>query len=162
MQEPNERSPTPPTKASLEMNEEQELALALELSAQAERERANALRLAQEQDMDRAVKQSLIDSAPRPGPSGSRPGPSTVRNENVPSSSTIPRDVHPRSQKPVSRNVTLSPVDVQLKEDEKLARFLAAKYDSERPKSQETTQRVDPKPSGPPLYRYADMETGAR
>jgi hypothetical protein len=151
------------------MNEEQELELALELSAQIERERANALRLSQDEDLARAVEQSLIDSAPRPEPSGSRPGPSTLDDENVASSSsTIPRDTHTRSQEPVSRNVTLLSVDVQLKEDEELARRLEAEYDSARPTpSPERNQRVDPpKPSeSPPLPRYADVvgkETGAR
>jgi hypothetical protein len=150
------------------MNEEQELALALKVSAQTERERASALRLAQDEDFARALEQSLIDSAPRPGPSGSRPGPLTLDNEIVASSSsTIPRDAHPRSEKPVSRNTTLLPVDVQLKEDEELARRLEAEYDSTRPTpSQETNQRVDPRPpEGPPLPRYADVvgrETGAR
>jgi hypothetical protein len=151
------------------MNEEQELELALELSARIERERANALRLAQDEDLARAVEQSLIDSAPRPGPSKSRPGPSTLDNESASSSSSsaVPRDAHPRSQKPVSRNVTLSRVDVQLKEDEELARKLEAEYDTARPTpSPETNQRVDPKPSeSPPLPRYADIvgkETGAR
>lgn len=148
------------------MNEEQEFALALELSRQAERERANALLLAQEEDIDRAVKQSLIDAALRSGPSGSRP--STLDNENVPSSSSsIPRDVQPRSPKPLSRNVTALPVDVQLKQDEELARRLEAEYDSERPSpSSETNQRADPNPSeGPPLPRYPDIvdrEPGTR
>jgi hypothetical protein len=147
------------------------LELALRLSAQTERERANALRVAQEEDLARALEQSLIESAPRPGPSGSRPrpGPSTLDNESVASSSsTIPRDAHPRSQKSVSRNVALRPVDVQLKEDEELARRLEAEYDSGRPtpSSPQTNQRVESKPSeGLPLPRYADIvgkETGAR
>ena len=165
--------PTPPsakapTEGSHGINEEQELELALELSAQTERERANALLLAQDEDLARALEQSLIDSAPRPGPSGSRPGPSTLDNENVASSSsTIPRDAHPRSQKPVSRNVGRRPVDVQLKEDEELARRLEAEYDStRRTPPPETNQRVDPRPPEvSPLPRYADIvgkETGAR
>jgi hypothetical protein len=157
-----------PTEGSSGMNEEQELELALELSAQAERERANALLLAQDEDLARAVERSLIESAPRLGPSGSQPGPSTLNTENVASSSsTIPWDAHPSSQKPVSRNATLLPVDVQLREDEELARRLEAEYDStRRTPSPETNQRVEPRPSeGPPLPQYADVvgkETGAR
>lgn len=175
MQAPNDTalpaSPSaksPAAEGAFGINEEQEFELALELSAQIERERANALRLAQDEDLARAVEQSLIDSAPRPGPSGPRPGASTLDDENVASSSSkIPRDAHPRSQKPVSRNVTLLPVDVQLKEDEELARRLEAEYDSARSTpSLETNQRGDPKPSeGPPPPRYADIvgkETGAR
>lgn len=165
---PTSPSAKSPAEGSSGINEEQELELALELSAQTERERTNALFLAQDEDLARALEQSLIDSAPRPGPSGSRPSPSTLDNANVASpSSTIPRDAHPRSQKAVSRNVTLLPVDVQLKEDEELARRLEAEYDSARPTpSPEANQRVDPRPSeGPPLPRYADIvgkETGAR
>jgi hypothetical protein len=164
---PSAKSPAD-AEGSFGINEEQELELALELSARTERERTNALLLAQDEDLARALEQSLIDSAARPGPSGSRPGPSTLDNANVvSSSSTIPRDAHPRSQKAVSRSVTLLPVDVQLKEDEELARRLEAEYDSARPTpSPETNQRAGPKPSeGPPLPRYADVvgkETGAR
>ena len=160
---------SPTAEGSFGINEEQELELALKLSAQAEEERASALRTAQDEDLARALEQSLIDSAPRPGPSGSRPGPSTLGNENVASSSssTIPRDPKPRSQKSISPKTTLSPVDVQLKEDEELARRLETEYDSTHPSpSQETNQRVDPRPpEGPPLPRYADVvgrETGAR
>lgn len=155
------------------MDEEEEFKLALELSKQTERERANALLLAQDEDLARALEQSLIDSASRPErpePSGSRPGPSTLDNENVASSSsTIPQDTHPRSEKPVSRNVTLLSVDgllkSQLKEDEDLARRLETEYDSELPTpTSETNQGVDHKPSeGPTLPRYADIvgkETG--
>lgn len=147
------------------MNEEEELALVLELSAKIEREREEALRRAQEEDIALATRQSLIDSARRPGPSGSRPGPSTLDNENASSSSTIPRDVRPRSPKPVSRKVTLRPIDVQLKEDEALARKLEAEYESERlTPSSEKNQKVDHKPSeSPPLPRYDDIvgkETG--
>ncbi|KAF8505673.1 hypothetical protein F5888DRAFT_459997 [Russula emetica] len=167
VQEPNDTalpaslpSAKSPVEGSFGINEEQELELALKLSAQTERERANALLLAQDEDLARALEQSLVDSAPRAGPSGSRPGPLTPDNESVPSSSsTILRDAHPRSQKPVSRNVSLLPVHVQLKEDEELARRLEAEYDSERPApSPETNQRVDPTPSEtPPLPRYADI-----
>ena len=169
VREPNEPFAKSPTERSLGINEEQELALALELSKQAERERADALRRAQEEDIDQAVKRSLIDSATRPGPSGSRPGPSTLDNDNVPSSSSmIPRDTHPRSPKPVSRTVTLSAVvEEQLKKDAELARQLKAKFDSEHPTpAQETNQRVDPQPpEGPPLPSYDDIvgrATGTR
>jgi hypothetical protein len=154
------------------MNEEQMLKHVLELSeqaAEAERERAKALLLAQEEEFAQAVKQSLIGSPTRPGPLGPRPGPSTLDNENVPSSSSIPRDAHPHSQRPGSRKVTLSPVDIQLKKDEEFARMLEAEYDSGRPMPSsppEANQRVDPKPSeSPPLPRYADIvgkETGTR
>lgn len=153
------------------MNEEEEFELALELSKQTERERANAL-LAQDEDFARALEQSFIDSASRPGPSGSRPGPSTFDNENVASSSsTIPQDTRSRSEKPVSRNVTLLSADgllkALLKEDENFARRLETEYDSELPTpTSETNQRVDHKPSeGPGLPRYADIvgkETGTR
>ena len=175
-QEPNDVAlPTSPSaKSSAEdpfgMNEEEELELALKLSAQAERERAKVL-LSQDEDLARALEQSeqVFNSAPRPGPSGSRPGPSTLDNGNMPSSSSmITRDAHPRNEMPVSRNVTILPVDVQLKEDEELARRLEAEYDNERPApTPETNQRVDPNPSEgpPPLPRYADIvgrETGAR
>lgn len=165
---PTSPSAKSPAESSVGINEEQELELALKLSAQVERERADALRLAQDEDLARALEQSLIDSAPRPGPSGSRPGPSTFDNGSASSSSSaIPRDAHPHSQKPVSRNVTLSQVDVQLKEDEELARRLEAEDDSaRRTPSPETNQRADPKPTeSPPLPRYADVvgkETGAR
>jgi hypothetical protein len=173
VQEPNDAAPLPPPKSPVEgsdeMNEEQQIELALELSARVERERVDALLRAQEEDIKRALERSLIDSAPRRGSSASRPGPSTLNYENVPSSSsTIPRDAHhPRSQKPVSRNVTLSPVDVQLQKDEELARQLEAEDDIQSPTQHpETNQRVDPNPSnGPPLPPYGDIvgrETGTR
>lgn len=157
---------SPPAKSPAEgssgMNEEQELELVLKWSAETERARAEALLRAQDEDLARALEQSLIDSAPRPGPSVSRPRPSTLNNENMASSSsTIPRDPHPhsqKSQKPVSLNVTVSPVDLQLKEDEELARRLEAE-DSPRPMpTPETNQRVDPKPpESPSLPRYGDI-----
>ena len=174
VQEPIEPSPKSPVEGSPEMNEDEELALALKLSEQDERERENALRLAQEEDLRQAMKQSLIDSAPRPGPLGPRPGPSssTLDDENVPSSSSmILRDIHPRSPKPVSRHATLLAIDAQVKEDEELARELArkleAEFDSERSSpTSETNQRLDSKSSeSPPLPRYPDIvgkETGTR
>ncbi len=148
-----------PAEGSLGMNEEEEFELALALSVQTERDQFLAL----DEDLARAMEQSLNDSAPRPGPSGSRPGPSTLDSESVASSSPT----NPRSQQPVSRNVTQSSVDVQLQEDEALARRLEAEYDGEPPTpTLGTNHRADPKPSeSPPMSRYADVvvkETGTR
>ena len=135
------------------MNEEQVLKLVLELSEQTERERLKAL-FAQEKDIAQAVERSLIDSPPRPGPSGPRPGPSTLVNENASSSPTILRD-----PLPLPHTVTLLPVDIQLKEDEELARRLEAEYDSgPSTPSSETKQRVDPIPSeSAPLPPYTNI-----
>jgi hypothetical protein len=151
-----------PVKGSLGINEEVELELALELSKHTEREHANSL-LSHDEDLARALERSLLDPAPRPLHPRLRPKLSIIDSEPViPSSSAKPWDAHSRSQKPVSHGPTLSPVDVQLKEDEAFARRLEAQYHSEP--TTPTPHNVDPKPSeNPPLPRYADIvgkETG--
>lgn len=141
------------------MKEEEELELALELSVHTEREHANSL-LSHDEDLARALERSLLDPAPRPVPQRLRPDRLIVDSEPMASSSSAkPWDAHPRSQKAVSRAPTLSPVDVQLKEDEALARRLEAKYDNEHTTpTSERVRSVDPQPSEhPPLPRYADI-----
>ena len=141
------------------MKEDEELELALELSVRTEREHANSL-LSHDEDLARALERSLLDPAPRPAPQKLRPARLVVDSEPMPSSSSAkPWNANPRSPNPVSRAPTLSPVDVQLKEDEALARRLEAKYDSERTTpTSETTPNVDPQPpEQPPLPRYADI-----
>jgi hypothetical protein len=148
------------------MNEEEELKLALELSAHAEREHANSL-LSHDEELARALEESLLDTPAHPG---IRPGSLVVDSVNVASSSTStkPRDANSHSSKTsslaASPLLAPSPVDVQLKEDEELARRLEAEYEDEP--TTPTTERIHADPSPPvlpPLPRYTDVvgkETG--
>jgi hypothetical protein len=141
-------------QGSLGMKEEEELELALELSVRTGREHANSL-LSHDEDLARALEQSLLDPAPRPR---LRPDPLIIDSEPVPSTSTKPWDARPRNQRPVSHVPSISPLDAQLKEDEALARRLEAEYDGEHTPTPEMIRNVDPNPSeSAPLPRYADV-----
>lgn len=152
-------STNPNVGGSLGMKEEEELELALEMSVHSEREHANAL-LSHDEDLARALERSLLDPAPRAVHSRLRPGRLIVDSEPMTSSSSAKLlDAHPRSPNPVARVPSLSPVDVQLKEDEAFARRLEAEYGSERTTPiSETIDNADPQPSeSPPLPQYADI-----
>jgi hypothetical protein len=147
----------------LGMNEEEELELALELSAHTEREHANSL-LSQDEEFARALERSLLDSPPPPVHGRLQSGPSVVDGDNVASSSSMdPWDTHSHSSKQSSHapSPLLAPslADVQLKEDEALARRLEAQYQSERTSPTiEKNHDADPNPSRVPLLpRYADV-----
>ena len=164
---------TAPAKEKLEMNEEEELELALELSAHTVREHVNSL-LSQDEELARALEESLHDSPPQPVQSRSQPNRLVIESENVPSSSSMkPADTYSHGSKPSSHApsplLAPSPVDAQLREDEAFARRLEAQYKDE-PTSPTTAKAhsagpsADPSPSAfPSLPRYADVvgrETG--
>ena len=143
------------------VNEEEELELALKLSAQAGKVHAESL-LSQDEELARALEESLLDSAPRQQPS------SRARSATA-SSSTKQLEAHPYSPKksphfplPVradSSTSLASLASVQLKEDEAYARKLEAGYQSGR--STPTTSsnhNVDPKQMEDlQLPRYSDI-----
>lgn len=160
-------SEAPPVERPLELNEEDELKIALELSAHSEREHANSL-LSQDEELARALEESLLDSAPRPVLSRSQPGPSYVGSESIPSSSsTRPWDAHSYSPKPISHvspplPLQSSLIDEQLKEDEELARKLEAEYESGRTTPTSVTNHdveTKPSPEYSSLPRYAEIKT---
>ncbi|KAI9466915.1 hypothetical protein BJY52DRAFT_28669 [Lactarius psammicola] len=150
------------------VNEDEELELALKLSAHEERDYTESL-LSQDEELARALEESLLYLA-RP----LHPKPSTratvTESDRLPtSSSTRPLETHPYSPKqhphfplPVradSSTSLASLAHVQLKEDEAYARKLEAEYESGR--STPTTlsnHNVDLKlTEDRQLPRYADI-----
>ncbi|KAI9512255.1 hypothetical protein F5148DRAFT_1279978 [Russula earlei] len=161
-----------PVKGQFGMNEEEELELALELSVHVEREHANSL-LSQDEDLARALEESLRDSPPPPAPERLQPR-LVVDVANVPSassSSTRLRDAPSQShdpKRPTSRVPSPlpapAPVDAQLKEDEALARRLEAEYENgrttptaERERDDDSEAYPDERPGYVPLPPYADV-----
>ena len=125
------------------VNEEEELEIALTVSAHSEKEHAESL-LSQDEELARALEESLLDSARRPQPrqQPSRSRAATMESDHLPSSSSSsrPLESHPYSPKksphlPLPARVrsstsSASLASVQLKEDEAYARKLDAEYQS--------------------------------
>ncbi len=152
------------------VNEEEELELALKLSTHAERNYAESL-LSQDEELARALEESLLDLARPPPHPKLQPGRATAtESDRFPtSSSTRLLGAHPYSPKqqthfplPVRADSSTSLASlarVQLKEDEAYARKLEAEYESGR--STPTTlsnHNVDFKQlEDQQLPRYADI-----
>ncbi len=159
------RPVTLPVERQLGMNEEEELELALELSAHAEREYTDSL-LSHDEELARALEESLLDLPPRPVLPKLQPSPLIIDSDNVSLSSPVkPWDAYSFSSRSSSHAPSPlpapSPVDAQLKDDEALARRLeAAEYENGRstPTKTENIHKADPSPPEfPPLPRYADV-----
>ena len=165
-----------PVEENRGMNEEEELELALKLSAQAEREHTHSL-LSQDKELARVLEESLRDSPQRLEPAILQPRPLVLDVVNVPSPSSSSdrpwETTHLYSPTPTTSRVPSplsapSPVDVQLREDEELARRLEAEENerSATPTTDSDDDKVEQElPGYAQLPRYADVvgrETGTR